>query len=809
MYFSQLDRITDGRILRLSRDMPIRNLLTDSRKVIREEGSVFFALRGERYDGHQFIEELYATGIRQFVVGEDIDPARLPETNIIRVAEPLYALQELARLHREQYTIPVIGITGSNGKTIIKEWLFQLLSRDYSIAKNPGSYNSQVGVPLSVWRIHPHDQLGIFEAGISQPGEMERLERIIHPTIGIFTNIGPAHDDGFGSPEHKAVEKCLLFRRCERVIYCRDHTIVNDTLSQATIPGYSWSFHREADVRVTSVGTEHRFETSDAEFTLTLPFTDKASVENSIHCITLMVYLKYHPSVIADRVRSLRSVPMRMELKEGINQCQIIDDSYNNDLMGLRISLDFLLNQKQKKKKRIILSDIQQSGLSDLQLSKQIAELISQSGIDSFVAIGPAMGRNRDLFPASTAFYPDTRSYLAQFQAATYRDEVILIKGARTFQFEKIANRLQRRLHDTVMEIDLGALVHNLNYFRARIPDQTKIMVMVKAFGYGSGSIELANVLQYHHVDYLGVAYADEGAELRRNNIELPVMVMNPTEESFDLLIRHKLEPEIYSFHILQALIAYLNNQSCVVHLKLDTGMHRLGFEAEGLDRLTELLLANRNITVGSIFSHLAGADEARHDAFSGEQATQFEKMANTISSRIGYKPLYHLLNSPGILRLTSMHYDMVRLGIGLHGVDPTGEHHELKPVATLKTIISQIRHVRKGDTIGYGRSGFADRDMKIATLAIGYADGFSRAFSNGRGQVLINGRLAPVIGKVCMDMTMVDATGIEVNAGEEAVIFGKDLPIQCLADKINTIPYEILTNTSERVKRVFVAESI
>src|SRR5690606_1914772 len=511
MLFSQIQNITGGEVLRLSHDMPVDHLLVDSRKLILTRGSVFFAIRGERYDGHQFIPELYDAGIRQFVVATEIDLERIPDANVIRVARPLEALQALAQDRREAFSGTVIGITGSNGKTVIKEWLDQLLARDYAITKNPGSYNSQVGVPLSVWRIQPHDELCLFEAGISQPGEMPRLERIIQPTIGIFTNLGAAHDAGFESREAKADEKAMLVARSEAVIDCADHTPLRNAIRKAGLKGFCWAFSADADVTVTQIhDNDYRITRSGNNFTVTLPFSDRASVENALHCVALLLYLDYDAAVIRDRLMGLRSIPMRLELKEGINNCEIIDDSYNNDLVGLRISLDFLLNQKQKRKKRVILSDIQQSGLSDEALSAQVAELIRDS-VDAFVGIGPALSRNRHLFDANATFFPDTKSFLESFDASDYAEEVILIKGARAFRFEQIVSRLQRKVHGTVMEIDLGALVHNLNFFRSRIADGTRLMVMVKAFAYGSGSIEIANVLQYHRIDYMGVAYADEG----------------------------------------------------------------------------------------------------------------------------------------------------------------------------------------------------------------------------------------------------------------------------------------------------------
>jgi Alr-MurF fusion protein len=545
-------------------------------------------------------------------------------------------------------------------------------------------------------------------------------------------------------------------------------------------------------------------------FNLMLPFSDKASVENCFHCIALMLHLGYKADEIQERIRMLHAVPMRLELKEGINQSQIIDDTYNNDLAGLRISLEFLSNQNQKSKKRVILSDILESGEEPAELSRKIASIVAEHHVHSFVGIGKILSENRGLFPASSQFFLSTEEFLKNFDFTSIQHEAVLVKGARTFQFERIIERLQRKVHGTVMEIDLGAVVHNLNFFRSKLNPSTKIMVMVKAFAYGSGSNEIANLLQFHKVNYLGVAYADEGVDLRKNNISLPIMVMNPTEESFGSLLQYDLEPEIYSFKILASLLNFLRGRSAMIHLKLDTGMHRLGFDESDMDTLINILQKNPSVKVSSIFSHLAGADESQHDSFSSQQAEKFKQRADKIASAIGYKPAFHILNSPGILRLPQYQFDMVRLGIGLYGVDPTNEGVQgMKPVAKLKTIISQIKDIAPGESIGYGRRGKADKPLTIATIAIGYADGFSRAFSRGVGKVLINEKLVPVIGNVCMDMTMVDITGVDAKEGDEVIVFGSELPIQKLADSINTIPYEILTNTSERVKRIFVAESM
>lgn len=809
--FSSLEKITGGKNLQYISDKQIRTLIIDSRKAVGESGAIFFAIAGERHDGHRYIQELYQKGVYQFVVEQVIENlASLKEANIIQVTSSVDALQRLAAYHRTQFSIPVIGITGSNGKTIIKEWLYQMLSRNGSVVKNPGSYNSQVGVPLSVWQMQPHHSIGIFEAGISHPGEMEKLANVIKPTIGIFSMIGSAHDEGFSSQQQKIQEKLRLFKASHTLIYCKDHDAIDNAISLSNYKSLSWGYSISADIVIESVQSRYIVIYQGQRLSLTLPFSDPASIENCFHCIATLLWLGYNQMAIQEGINSLRTVQMRLELKEGINHCQLVDDTYNNDLAGLEISLQFLTHQHQRTRKRVILSDILESGLPNENLVKLIAELITKNHIDDFIGIGRVLGEYRKYFSSTSIFYESTEAFLRDFDTSELHNEIILVKGARTFEFEKIVNRLQRKVHGTVMEINLGALVHNLNFFRSRLKPSTKIMVMVKAFAYGSGSNEIANILQYHQVDYLGVAYADEGVDLRKNNIALPIMVMNPSEESFNSLQLHRLEPEIYSFKILRALLSYLNDQSLSIHIKLDTGMHRLGFEECDLDELIQLLRKHKNLHVASIFSHLAGADETEHDTFSKNQAGKFKQWADRISDALGYKPLYHILNTPGILRLPDYQMDMVRLGIGLYGVDPTTEgFRELKPVATLKTIISQIRHIKSGESVGYGRRGVASGDLTLATIAIGYADGFSRAFSRGVGQVLINGKRAPVIGNVCMDMTMIDITGIDAAEGDEVILFGSQLPIQEIASSIKTIPYEILTNTSERVKRIFVAESI
>lgn len=811
MQFSQLETITSGKIIQLSQDRKISYLITDSRKTMVAEEAVFFALAGKRHDGHQYIQTLYDLGIRQFIVEKPVDAARLPLANLLMVASTLDALQLIAASHRSTFSIPVVGVTGSNGKTIIKEWLYQLLESDRSIVKNPGSYNSQIGVPLSVWAMAPHHQLGIFEAGISTRGEMERLEKIIQPTIGIFSNIGTAHNEGFENVTEKIEEKLKLFHQVTTLIYCAEHTEIAQRIQQQKIPSLSWGFNPSADIKLAKSSSGYSVQYKGNSFTITLPFDDKASVENCFHCISLLLYFGYGAPVIQQKVNLLRAIPMRLELKQGIGRCQLIDDTYNSDLAGLKISLDFL-NGQQKKKKTVILSDILQSGLTESELIDQISLLLKRYPLYQFIGIGPVLSarKNQLELTAKNHFFSSTEAFLRELAITQFEDELILIKGARAFQFEKIVSRLQRKIHGTVMEIDLNKMVNNLNYFKSQLHSGVKLMAMVKAFAYGSGSEEVANLLQFHQVDYLGVAYTDEGVDLRKNNISLPIMVMNPAEENFHSLLAFSLEPAIYNLKMLTAFCYFTEGKPATIHIEVDTGMHRLGFDESDLPTIISLLRANPQLKIASVFSHLAGADESTHDGFSKEQFEKFTRFYESLSHALNIRPLRHILNSPGILRFPGFQLDMVRLGIGLYGVNPTEEaFNQLVPVATLKTIISQIKTIKAGETIGYGRKGKAATEMKLATIAIGYADGFSRSFSQGKGLVLVRGKKVPVVGNVCMDMTMIDVTGTDAHEGDEVILFGPDLPLPEVAQRIQTIPYEILTNTSERVKRVFFAESI
>ena len=802
-------------------------LLNDSRQLSSPQRSIFFAINGLHHDGHQFLDNLYRKGVREFVVERNaLTPSlirelnRMKEAKIWQVEDSILAMQEVAKRHREQYNFPIIAITGSNGKTVVKEWLSQLLSNRFRVVKSPKSYNSQIGVPLSVWQMNETHNLGIFEVGVSRPDEMSNLEKVVQPQIGIFTNIGNAHNEFFKDNSQKIREKMLLFQKVKQLIYCADYPEIDEIIKKEFIVQsseceiISWSRIAESLIKV-DWKTEFQNTKVTLNFpkkmeTFDVPFTDEASIENAIHCIVTLWFLEYNAVEIQARLQILRPVSMRLELKQGISNNYLIDDTYNNDLAGLTIALNFLTQQKQRNRKVLILSDLLETGIPERELYEQIAHLIKQRNLYQFIGIGEVITRNRYLFQHNNnvQFFRTTVDFLDSQILKDLQESVILVKGARRFGFESIVNRLVQKTHGTVLEINLDAVTHNLNYFRDKVGQQTKIMVMVKAFAYGSGSTEVANLLQFHGVDYLAVAYTDEGVILRQNGIYLPIMVMNPTENDFEQLITYSLEPEIYSPKILKQFSEYIDNQnlSTKIHLKLDTGMHRLGFEKEQLSGLIETIKSNPHLWVSTIFSHLAAADDDKFDEFTLHQVSEFTDMAKQISEAIGYTPSRHLANSAGIARFPEARLDMVRLGAGLYGLAAKPEDQEnLMTVGTLKTVISQIKYVKSSETVGYGRKGELTRDTKTATIAIGYADGYDRRFSRGVGEVLIRGHRCKVVGNICMDMTMVDITDVPyVEEGDEVIIFGNDLTMIELANKINTIAYEILTSVSERVKRVF-----
>lgn len=803
-------------------EVRIRNLAIDSRNVIPYESTLFVALRGDHHNGHDFIPELYDRGIRAFMVSSLPDLTEFPGAGFCLVDNTLEGLQDLASVRRREYGGKVAAITGSNGKTIVKEWIYQCMSGPFRVYRSPKSYNSQVGVPLSLWMMDDHHDLSVIEAGISCPGEMEKLVRIISPEIGLFTNLGTAHQQNFTGMREKLKEKLVLFRDCKKVIF-RSAAVyeglhIEEHMADLGADLIGWAL--DMDSGFGGVEPRYRFYRSGAEkggteisaelpagtFGFRLPFGDEASIENALHAFTFALELGLPVEQAILRIESLEPVSMRMEMLGGINGCVLVNDTYNSDIGGLTAALDMLNRLDRKKKKLVILSDLLQSGMDEKDLYTEIARLVSGKGIDRFIGIGPSMMLHRAHFPPESHFYPDTDDFLKRMDRTRFRDSNILIKGSRKFSFERITGELQLRSHQTLLEIDLNAVVHNLNHFRAKIGDEVKIMVMVKALSYGSGSVEIANLLQYHKVDYLAVAFIDEGIELRHAGIHLPVMVMNPDPSAYSQMIDFGLEPEIFNLRGIEALhrvLRYREIRHYPIHLKLDTGMHRLGFPEEEIESLIPVL-QREEFRLASVFTHLAASDEPEHDAFTRKQIRIFTRAADRLSGIIGHPIDRHVLNSSGIERFPEARFQMVRLGIGLHGI---GEDDHLLPVSSYKTRVSQVRVVKEGETVGYSRSGRTGRESLIATIPVGYADGLDRRLGNGNGTVWIGGTTVPTIGNICMDMTMIDVTGLEVKEGDEVELFGKNQLVSEVARQAGTIPYEILTSIPERVKRVYLQE--
>lgn len=791
----------------------IDNVSIDSRSLQNNEKTLFFALVGPNNDAHFYIETLIEKNVQFFVLNK-IPENLKDKANFLVVENTLTALQTLAGFYRNLFHFPIIGITGSNGKTIVKEWLNFLLSPDFNIIRSPKSYNSQVGVPLSIFLMDENYNLGIIEAGISTTNEMQNLQKMIRPTIGILTNIGSAHDEGFENISQKIKEKLKLFDQVQVLIYNKNKTI--DAFLNPAIKTFSWSFSdKSADVlMIRNKNNTFDFIANKTVLEgiqgLKIPFEDDASVENCMQCIATMLYLKYDFLTIKNRIAQLFPIEMRLKVKNGINNTTLIDDSYSSDFQSLKIALDFLENQKQYKKKTLFLSDIFQSGLTDEELYTKVAQLVIANKINRIIAIGETISKFKSKFVNCTAF-KSTTEFITNFSGLTFGKETILIKGARDFEFEKIVALLEEKNHETVLEINLNAISHNLNFYKSKLKPATKLMVMVKAFGYGSGGIEIAKLLEHHKVDYLGVAFADEGIALKNAGIQLSIMVLNPENSSFSAIIHHELEPEIYSLKGLNAFIQFAKSHQLVdfpVHIKIDTGMHRLGFEEEQIEELITVLKQNKSVKVKSILSHMATSDDLNHQDFAHFQIDLFEKLSSKIIQDLQINPIRHMLNTSGISNFPKAQYDMVRLGIGLYGIsnDKTEQKH-LENVGTLKSIISQIRTIKKGESVGYGRRFIAEKATKIATIPIGYADGISRHWGNELGYVTINDQKATIVGSVCMDMLMVDVTDIACNEDDCVTIFGENPTVAEIAEKLKTIPYEILTSISQRVKRVFYRE--
>ena len=793
-------------------DAPVEDYLYDSRKYDYGISTVFFALQTPKNDGHRYIYDLHQKGLRNFVVSQPLSEYQdLKNANFIEVENTLNALQTLAAFHRRQFQIPIIGITGSNGKTIVKEWLAQVLEDDFKICKNPHSYNSQLGVPISVLQLNRAHELGIFEAGISKPNEMIRLQNMIQPTIGIFTNIGTAHDAFFESTSQKISEKLQLFASCHTLIYCGDHREITSELSKNDFDFnlFRWGKQAECDLKITQIQTQEQrtfitllFE--NREFRISIPFTDAASIENAMQ-VAAYLFLTRNIQNIEAKLAQLSTIEMRLELKEGINNCVLINDTYSADVNALKIALQFLNLQNPLSKKTLILSDILQADIA----YEQLAELVHAARLDRFIGIGKTLCEHAGRFKVKeSAFFETVSEFLSQIKNTQYQNEIILIKGSRIFQFEYIVQRLQKRIHETVLEVNLAALTDNLNYFKSRLNPATKIMAMVKANAYGSGIAELASELQ--NIDYLCVAYADEGIELRQKGIRQPVLVMNTDIHNFESIIRYRLEPEIFNFRTLDALEKELKRhiltEPLPIHIKIDSGMHRLGFTEEDMPELCKRIERNKNLKVVSVFSHLAAADDINLDNFTEKQAAYFERCAKKIQT-FNPKVLKHLLNSSGIIRFPKYQYDMVRLGLGLYGFSPLEEiQQSLQNVMTLKTVISQIKIISAGETVGYQCAFKALKETKVGIIPVGYADGFSRKFSNN-GEVQFKQQRVPIIGNICMDMTMIDLTGTDAREGDEIIIFGDLIPLSEWTQKAETIPYELLTLISRRVPRIYIRQ--
>lgn len=795
-------------------------ILTDSRSLTFPEETLFFALVTERNNAHRYIYDLYRKGVRHFVISDNIaNKDKMPDANFLKVPDTLAALQQLATAHRNRFDIPVIGVTGSNGKTIVKEWLYQLLHEDYNMVRSPRSYNSQIGVPLSIWQMNESTELAVIEAGISQPGEMDKLEAIIKPTVGIITNIGGAHQEGFASMQEKSLEKLTLFKDSDCIIYNGDSALISDTVEKMCLGTreIAWSYKDKNGplyiIKVTKEdeNTRIRYSYLQYEGEFVIPFVGDAAVENAIHCLAVMLYLGKGPNEITEKMAKLEPVAMRLEVKEGRNNCLVINDTYNSDINSLEIALDFQVRRATAGMRRtLILSDILQSGMLPATLYRKVSQILMHKGVDRLIGIGPEISACEKSFGMDAEFYLTTDSFLNSGAAERFNNELILIKGSRDFHFEQISEALELKQHETILEVNLDALIDNFNFYRQKLKPETKIICMVKAFGYGAGSYEVAKSLQDRGCDYLAVAVADEGAELRKAGITMPIMVMNPEMNSFRTLFGYSLEPEIYSFKLLKAFskeAEQLGIMHYPVHIKIDSGMHRLGFTFEDMPLLVNELSAMPSIRARSVFSHFAGSDETRFDDFSLRQIAIFKDCARIIQNVTPFPVMRHILNTAGISRFTDEQMEGVRLGLGLYGISPIGNEPGLRNVSTLKTTILQIKELDADQTVGYSRKGVLSRKSRIAALPIGYADGVDRHLGNGKGYVIINGRQAPYVGNICMDVCMVDVTDIDCQEGDKVEIFGDQLSVCVLAKWLDTIPYEILTSVSSRVKRVYYRE--
>ncbi len=811
----------------IDEDAIVSQLLTDSRSLTSPRETIFFALRTDAGDGHNYIPDLFDKGVRNFVVARDYFP--LPEcagANYLAVESPLEALQALATFHRRRFReLPVIGITGSRGKTTVKEWLYQLLKDDYRIVRSPRSYNSQIGVPLSLWEIDNNTDLAIIEAGISTTGEMDNLQAMIRPTIGIITNLGSEHNDGFASMEQKAQEKAKILFNCESIIYCADDPLVTHTIAPLVesdvAMGMSWSRkHSDAPLQIEqterndkSITLHYSFQ--DEPGTVTIPFTADRDMDNAITCLAVLLQMDIDRETINQRMAALTPVGTRLNVIEGVNNCTVIVDSYTSDYYSLTPALNFMTRRAGNRPCTVILSDLATESYSGDELYIRVSELLKTKRVNRLIGIGKEMCRYSHYFEwmPHGRFYHDTQDFINDVAKGDFEDETILIKGDPSFGFSQIIDMLEAKQHITVMEVDLNALAHNFKFFKSLIKPGTKTIGMVKASGYGAGSYEIAKTLQDCGCDYLAVAVHDEGVELRKASITMPVIVLNPNGVNYKAMFQYRLEPELYSLEMAQDLIKEGKRygvQEFPVHIKIDSGMHRLGFTQEQLPELITLLKGQDVITPASVFSHLSVADEPDQDAYTQAQFDCFDACSELLQQEFDHHIMRHILNTSGIVRFPEHQYDMVRIGIGLYGIRTLfdGSEDTLMPVSALRSIIISVKEWPAGTTVGYGRRGVLERDSRIATVNIGYADGFDRHFGNGRVSMWVNGVMCPTVGNVCMDAVMIDVTDVpSCKMGDTVEIFGEHVPVELLSEARGTIPYEILTSVSPRVKRVYYRE--
>ena len=797
-------------------------LLTDSRSLCFPESTLFFALRSERNDGHKYIPELYNRGVRNFVVSSTPqNAADYADANFLKVTDVLSALQRLAERHRDEFDIPVVGITGSNGKTMVKEWLYQLLSPSMTITRSPRSYNSQIGVPLSVWLLNENTQVALLEAGISEVGEMDALQDIIQPTVGVLTSLGAPHQENFRSLEEKCMEKLMLFKNASFIAYNTDEAVVSRCVRRSSFKAskIGWSRENPSEalyIKNVSSGTDATiilYVYKGKEASYRLPFIDEASVECSFACAAIALHLGITAEQLDERMATLDPVAMRLEVKEGIHGCTLINDTYNSDINSLDIALDFMNRRPDQNGQRrtLILSDIYQSGETQQRLYEKVSELALNRGVQKFIGIGSVLKANASAIHVPEChFFEDVQSFVDSDVFRSLHDELILVKGSRAFGFDYIAELLEQKVHETILEVNLNALVDNFNYYRSLMKPETKLVCMVKADAYGAGAVEVSKTLQDHRVDYLAVAVADEGVTLRKNGITCNIIIMNPEMTAFKTMFDYDLEPEVYSFRLMDALIRAAEKEGITnypVHIKLDTGMHRLGFDPDkDIDEVINRLKHQNAIIPRSVFSHFVGSDSDEFDDFSASQFEKFQRAADKLQAAFGHKILRHIANSAGIEHFPERQLDMCRLGIGLYGVNPRN-NNMINNVSTLKTTILQMRTVPADETVGYSRKGKLSQDSVIAAIPIGYADGLDRHLGNGRGYCMVNGCKAPYVGNICMDVAMIDVTGINCKEGDMVEIFGNNLPVTVLSDALDTIPYEVLTSVSNRVKRIYLME--